>query len=169
MPSNRNAEKVAAPEGHELRQQAREEDRYLGVAEIADQALPEGGARAQALAEAGGQGLPFRIAGRPDGFAQRLDAEKHQIGRAGIFDGQEERLRRDQSATIPALVAIAQIVRPLATPSAVKMPPARPPNSVLRMVMAVSGPGVMITTSATPTRQGTRSCRVRLHAQLCAD
>src|SRR5215831_16907968 len=46
---------------------------------------------------------------------------------------------------MPALVASAQIACPVATPSAVAMPPARPPSSALRIVIAVSGPGVTIT------------------------
>lgn len=55
------------------------------------------------------------------------------------------------SATSPRLVANAQIDRPVATPNAVSKPPARPPSKVLRMVSAVSGPGVQITSAATPT------------------
>src|SRR5262245_11324930 len=52
---------------------------------------------------------------------------------------------------MPALVASAQIVSPVATPSAVNTPPARPPSSVLRTVTAVSGPGVARMTKETPT------------------
>jgi hypothetical protein len=48
-------------------------------------------------------------------------------------------------ATMPTLVASAQIACPAATPSAVRTPPRRPPSSVLRMVSAVSGPGVAMT------------------------
>src|SRR5271166_6732110 len=47
------------------------------------------------------------------------------------------------------LVATAQIVWPLAIPSAVSTPPERPPMSVLRIVTAVSDPGVTITMSET--------------------
>ena len=47
------------------------------------------------------------------------------------------------------LVATAQIVCPLAIPSAVSTPPERPPMSVLRIVTAVSGPGVTITMTET--------------------
>ncbi len=54
------------------------------------------------------------------------------------------------SVTIPMLVATAQIIWPLAIPSAVSTPPERPPMSVLRIVTAVSGPGVTITMSETP-------------------
>jgi hypothetical protein len=51
---------------------------------------------------------------------------------------------------MPRLVAKAQTAWPTETPSAVKMPPARPPSRVLRTVTAVSGPGVMMTSADTP-------------------
>src|SRR4029453_4452705 len=55
-------------------------------------------------------------------------------------------------ATRPAEVARAQIARPVETPSAVARPAARPPSRALRTVMAVSGPGVQITSAAMPTK-----------------
>ena len=45
---------------------------------------------------------------------------------------------------------IGAIACPAATPSAVAMPARRRPSSVLRMVRAVSCPGVQITSSDTP-------------------
>src|SRR2546425_2232289 len=48
-------------------------------------------------------------------------------------------------AAMPALVASDHVACPSATPAAVATPPARPPRSVLRIVSAVSGPGVTIT------------------------
>src|SRR2546425_12812435 len=48
-------------------------------------------------------------------------------------------------ATMPALVATDHVACPSATPAAVANPDARPPRSVLRIVSAVSGPGVTIT------------------------
>ena len=53
---------------------------------------------------------------------------------------------------MPMLVASAQIACPVAIPSAVKMPPARPPSSVLRTVTAVSGPGVTMTSTEMPRK-----------------
>src|SRR5581483_7103342 len=49
------------------------------------------------------------------------------------------------TATMPRLVANAQIAWPMTMPSAVNTPPRRPPTSVLRTVSAVSGPGVAMT------------------------
>src|SRR2546425_2613507 len=54
------------------------------------------------------------------------------------------------SAARPALVATVQTNCPLATPAAVRTPDRRPPTSVLRMVNAVSWPGVMMTRMETP-------------------
>ena len=53
-------------------------------------------------------------------------------------------------AAIPAAVASVQVACPVDTPSAVKIPARRPPMSVLRIVSAVSGPGVAITIAETP-------------------
>src|SRR6266566_5106729 len=54
------------------------------------------------------------------------------------------------SAARPALVATVQTNCPLATPQAVRTPDRRPPASVLRMVNAVSWPGVTMTRMETP-------------------
>src|SRR5947209_5270350 len=54
------------------------------------------------------------------------------------------------SAARPALVATVQTNCPLATPQAVRTPDRRPPASVLRMVSAVSWPGVTMTRIETP-------------------
>src|SRR6266849_3220045 len=61
----------------------------------------------------------------------------------------------------PALVATVQIAWPAETPSAVADPVRRSPRSVLRMVRAVSCPGVQMTRSDTP-----RNARYRLTSQL---
>ncbi len=53
---------------------------------------------------------------------------------------------------MPIEVAIAQIAWPATMPSAVKTPPRRPPSNVLRMVRAVSGPGVTMTSADTPRK-----------------
>src|SRR5881397_3988623 len=50
----------------------------------------------------------------------------------------------------PALVATVQVAWPAATPAAVARPARRPPASVLRMVRAVSCPGVQMTSRDTP-------------------
>ena len=52
----------------------------------------------------------------------------------------------------PALVATVHTAWPAETPTAVAAPPDRPPNSVLRMVRAVSWPGVQITSRETPRK-----------------
>src|SRR6187200_3261499 len=49
---------------------------------------------------------------------------------------------------MPRLVATVQIACPVATPAAVPVPARRPPISVLRIVRAVSWPGVRMTTRA---------------------
>jgi hypothetical protein len=56
------------------------------------------------------------------------------------------------SAVIPALAASAQIASPLETPSAVNTPPRNPPAIAERTVTAVSGPGVVITSSERPMK-----------------
>src|SRR4051812_14536611 len=52
-------------------------------------------------------------------------------------------------AARPTAVQIAQVACPAATPTAVRKPLRRPPRSALRIVSAVSGPGVTITTAET--------------------
>ena len=47
--------------------------------------------------------------------------------------------------------AIVQVARPSATPQAVAMPLSSPAESVVRMVSAVSWPGVQMTTAETAT------------------
>src|ERR671936_1492160 len=61
------------------------------------------------------------------------------------------------SADNPALVASAHVTWPLLTPQAVKTPARLPPASVLRIVSAVSCPGVTITNTETP-RNAATSC-----------
>src|SRR5690242_2492142 len=56
------------------------------------------------------------------------------------------------SADTPTLVAKDHVAWPMATPIAVATPGARPPTSVLRIVRAVSGPGVTMTTIARATK-----------------
>src|SRR4051794_30261778 len=53
---------------------------------------------------------------------------------------------------MPALVAIVHVACPADTPTAVKTPATRPPSSVLRIVSAVSWPGVTITSADTPRK-----------------
>ena len=55
------------------------------------------------------------------------------------------------SAATPAALATDQIASPVETPTAVPIPASRPPEIVLRIVSAVSGPGVQMTTTASPT------------------
>src|SRR5919198_4929977 len=64
------------------------------------------------------------------------------------------------SAAIPALAVSVHTARPSVTPSAVAAPHARPPSSALRTVSAVSGPGVVIVSAATPTNASS-ACIVR--------
>ena len=54
------------------------------------------------------------------------------------------------SPAMPMLAAIVQTSCPKAIPAAVSTPPRGPPMIELRMVSAVSGPGVQITTAQTP-------------------
>src|ERR1700682_1141387 len=56
------------------------------------------------------------------------------------------------NAARPALVARAQVTWPVETPMAVNTPLLRPPSSVLRMVNAVSGPGVTMTSAETAVK-----------------
>jgi hypothetical protein len=65
------------------------------------------------------------------------------------------------SAAIPTAEASVQVACPHETPSAVKMPARRPPISELRIVSAVSGPGVTITIADTP-RNAARSVTRRV-------
>src|SRR5213080_464191 len=64
------------------------------------------------------------------------------------------------SAARPALVATVQTNCPLATPQAVRTPDRRPPRSVLRIVNAVSWPGVTMTRMETP-RNAARLTAIR--------
>src|SRR6266513_3173493 len=57
-----------------------------------------------------------------------------------------------RSAETPTLVASDHVAWPSATPTAVAIPAGLPPTRVLRMVRAVSGPGVTITTIASATK-----------------
>src|SRR5436190_20504387 len=52
----------------------------------------------------------------------------------------------------PALVAAVHVAWPAATPAAVATPERRPPARVLRIVSAVSWPGVQMTSSDTPRK-----------------
>src|SRR5919204_1588435 len=61
------------------------------------------------------------------------------------------------SADNPALVVSAHVTWPLLTPHAVKTPARLPPTSVLRIVSAVSCPGVTMTSTETP-RNAASSC-----------
>lgn len=93
-------------------------------------------------------GVETRIA-RVDGAAESLEAEEHEISRAGELTAAKTGSEATSSAATPALVASAQTAWPVATPSAVKTPLRRPPTSVLLIVSAVSGPGVTITSKDT--------------------
>jgi hypothetical protein len=53
---------------------------------------------------------------------------------------------------MPAAAASAQTESPVATPSAVNAPPRKPPAMALRIVIAVSGPGVTITRMEMPRK-----------------
>ena len=59
------------------------------------------------------------------------------------------------SAVMPTLAATVQQACPVRTPKAVITPALRPPSRVLRMVTAVSGPGVTMTSTATPRNAST--------------
>src|SRR5205823_89421 len=69
--------------GRELRQEAREEDRHLRVAEVADESLPQGPA-----ARGSFHPRPLRAHRRHQG----LQAEKDEVGSAGELDRDECRL-----------------------------------------------------------------------------
>jgi drug/metabolite transporter (DMT)-like permease len=76
-----------------------------------------------------------------------------------------------RSATTPALAATVQTAWPAATPPAVAIPFRRPPATVLRMVSAVSWPGVQMTTAETATNASRLSSIKRKYrfAQLVDD
>src|SRR5437879_6346889 len=86
-------ERRPAP-GRELRQEAREEARHLGIPEIADHPLPEGRPGAKALHRHAGRRRAIGPAGAP-GHPQRLAAEEDQIGGPRQLDHSEGRLRGD--------------------------------------------------------------------------
>src|SRR5215207_2897115 len=69
------------------------------------------------------------------------------------------------SAAMPTLAAMVHTAWPSTTPSAVAAPHARPPRSALRTVSAVSGPGVTMTSAATPTNAHNASIRSCWQAQ----
>ena len=68
------------------------------------------------------------------------------------------------SVTTPALAATVHVARPSATPAAVAIPLRRPPESVFRIVSAVSCPGVQMTTTDTATN----AARLPSIRQYCA-
>src|SRR5215217_4336426 len=70
-----------------------------------------------------------------------------------------------RSAARPALVAIVQTACAAAIPSAVKAPAFRPPRRALRIVNAVSCPGVTITRAENP-RSAAKSAIMREHWQV---
>src|SRR5258708_3437922 len=70
----------------------------------------------------------------------------------GNFNGVNTCWESTRSAARPALVATVQMNCPLATPAAVETPDPRPPTRVLRIVSAVSWPGVMMTRMETPRK-----------------
>src|SRR6266542_4648918 len=74
-----------------------------------------------------------------------------------------------RSAAAPTLVTTAQVSCPRLTPIAVATPPGRPPNSVLRIVRAVSWPGVTITRMATARNSGSWSTTTRAPRRRRAD
>jgi hypothetical protein len=94
-----------------------------------------------------------RTAPGPHGGEQRLDSEEDEVGGADELDGAEHGLRRGEDGSEPC----ARRDRPdgltRATPIAVKTPARRPPSSVLRIVSAVSGPGVAMTTAETARKE----------------
>ncbi len=158
-PSRARAAKSVAPPAvrGELRQQAGEERRHLGVAEIADHALAKGHARQRAGRAAGCPSACGRqSARRRTGMAarSRLHAEPDQIGRAGILDGEERAARKPPAAHDAAGGGERPDGEAGGDPIAVARPPARPPSKVLRMVIAVSGPGVVITSAEMPIKAG---------------
>src|SRR5688572_10478265 len=71
---------------------------------------------------------------------------------------------------MPTLAATVHTSCPAATPAAVRTPPRRPPTIELRMVSAVSGPGVHITTAQTPKKASASVTMPRAsHTPIAAD
>src|SRR5256714_37164 len=83
----------------ELRQQAEEEDDDLRVTEVAEQSLPVGDAPTQARRTGGGELAKMTL--REQRRAQRLEAEKDEVGGARQADGEEQRLRGHQQRRKP--------------------------------------------------------------------
>ena len=130
----------------ELREQAREERGHLRVAEVAEEALAEGPARLERLRS-------WRLGLLPppaNGGGERLEPEPDQVRGARDLDREERRLGGREQRRDPDRRASVQTACPHETPSAVKIPARRPPISELRIVSAVSGPGVTITIADTP-------------------
>ena len=155
-----NVDEARARLRRELRQEAREEDGHLRVAEVRDDALPVGGGRREAFRRTDRPGRSRRAAHAP----ARASARRGRRGRSAPASltarkaGSEAR----RSAVMPALAASVHTAWPVETPSAVSTPARRPPSSVLRIVSAVSWPGVTITSAETPRNARSSFMRARV-------
>src|SRR5438132_2902130 len=86
-PEAHEGDEAAASGARELGQQADEEASHLRIAQVGEEALPQGADRTQRQPRTtGGRGvMTASRTGRP----QRLDADKDQVGSASYLQGQE--------------------------------------------------------------------------------
>ena len=83
-----------------------------------------------------------------------------------LLSASEPAFRALSSVTTPALAARVHVASPSATPPAVAIPPRRPPETVFRIVRAVSCPGVQMTTTDTATKAARLPSWSRLSAGI---
>ena len=89
--------------------------------------------------------------GSRDRRQKGVRSEVDEVRGAEELQGAEHGFRRGEQRDGPARAASVPAAWPSATPPAVATPVPRPPESVLRMVSAVSWPGVQMTTADTAT------------------
>ena len=153
----------------ELRQQAREEREHLRVAEVAEQ--PWRNATAGRRAARPPCAVDPRLARAPAACGARARRDTPRP-RAAARRTQARSPRATPRRRAPSRAS--RRPGPAPTPSAVATPVARLPSSVLRIVSAVSCPGVAITSAETPRKSSmatrsrvrrARAARARLRAR----
>lgn len=136
------------PVGDELRQQAQEEHRRLGIERVGQKALPQ-------CAYASPVRLPvlgaFSVRGAAPCRAQGADAEVQDVGPAEQLDGAQECGDRHQYRGEPGDGQGGVHQQPPATPSALATPALRE-ASALRTTTVKSAPGSATIPAATPVK-----------------
>jgi hypothetical protein len=123
----------------ELRQNAREENSHLWIAEVVDEALSEreSGPNPNAATGHDVRGGAMTGAKRRE---QGLHSQPDQINGARKLEGVENRFGSQQDRYDADVGGQRPRHLPRGDPSAVKTPAERPPSSAFLMVSAVSGP-----------------------------